>query len=195
MKTYGMRLLTIVVMFFVLILSGHVTAQASAVAIVSVQTPASAPLVGSSFDVLVNIGSVSDLFSYQFDLSFNPAVISATGMSEGPFLATGGSTMFLPGSIDNVAGTIAFTANSLVGEVPGINGAGTLVTINFQALASGSSSMDLSNVILLNSSFSDIPFVTIAGTVSPSAVPLPSSLWLIGPGLMGLIGLKRKYLG
>jgi hypothetical protein len=26
-------------------------------------------------------------------------------------------------------------------------------------------------------------------------VPIPDALWLFGPGLVGLIGLKRKYLG
>ena len=180
-----------VLLFFVLILSSQVSARADA--IVSVQTPVSAPLVGSSFDALINIGSVSDLYAYQFDVNFNPGVILATGMSEGPFLATGGSTIFIPGSIDNVAGTITFTANSLVGAVPGVNGAGTLVTINFQALAKGSSPIDLSNVMLLDSSFATIAATSVGSTVSP--VPLPSSLWLIGPGLMGLIGLKRKYLG
>jgi len=28
-----------------------------------------------------------------------------------------------------------------------------------------------------------------------SAAPIPGAVWLFGPGLAGLIGLKRKYLG
>jgi len=33
---------------------------------------------------------------------------------------------------------------------------------------------------------------TYAFTVAPSAVPLPSAVWLFGSGLLGLIGLARR---
>jgi hypothetical protein len=36
---------------------------------------------------------------------------------------------------------------------------------------------------------------TLNGTISGNPVPVPPSLFLLAPGLLGLIGLKRKYLG
>jgi len=33
------------------------------------------------------------------------------------------------------------------------------------------------------------------GTLYANPVPIPGALWLFGPGLLGLVGLKRKYLG
>ena len=38
-------------------------------------------------------------------------------------------------------------------------------------------------------------FQSVAFPSSPSATPIPGTAWLLGSGLVGLIGLKRKYLG
>ena len=40
--------------------------------------------------------------AYQFDLSFDPAILAPTGVTAGLFLS--GGTGFIPGTIDNVAG-------------------------------------------------------------------------------------------
>jgi hypothetical protein len=39
--------------------------------------------------------------------------------------------------------------------------------------------------------------VTILGSGGSggSSVPIPGAVWLLGSGLLGLIGLKRKFLG
>jgi hypothetical protein len=33
------------------------------------------------------------------------------------------------------------------------------------------------------------------GGINATAIPIPGALWLLGSGLLGLIGLKRKFLG
>jgi hypothetical protein len=38
------------------------------------------------------------------------------------------------------------------------------------------------------------PFIA-AATVEANPVPIPSALYLLAPGLLGLVGFKRKYLG
>ena len=68
--------------------------------------------IGSTIDVNVQIADGADLYAYQFDLTFNPAILSASTMSEASFLAGGGSTFFIPGAIDNVLGSITLTANT-----------------------------------------------------------------------------------
>ncbi len=37
--------------------------------------------------------------------------------------------------------------------------------------------------------------VTYGGTFATSAVPIPAALYLLGPGLVGIVGLKRRFLG
>jgi hypothetical protein len=46
---------------------------------------------GQTFNLNVSISGVTDLFSWQFDLSFDHTLLTANSISEGPFLKTGGS--------------------------------------------------------------------------------------------------------
>lgn len=160
--------------------------------LVSIQPIASTVETGSVFALTVNISSVSDLFAFQFDLGFNPAILAAQSVTEGALLPSGGSTFFIPGTIDNTAGTITLTLDSLFGPGPGVSGNGVLASVNFQALAIGASSVTLSNVVLLDSTLSEISFTTQGASVD--AVPEPSGLLLIGSALLGLIAFRRKVL-
>ena len=161
---------------------------------VSIQPSASNQTVGSFFDVFVDISDVSDLYAFQFDVSFNPMVLQAVGLTEGSFLPTGGGTFFIPGTIDNAAGSISFTADSLLGPDPGVTGTGHLAVLAFEAYGEGISTISLSNLILLDSGLSDIPFTLSDGTlnVSKSTVPAPPSVLLLVSGLMGLVGIRKK---
>src|SRR5438552_3229417 len=78
------------------------------------------PVVGTQFRVTV-FGTFSlplDVYAFQFDLAYNPSVIQLADVVEGPFLPMGGTTFFLPGTIDNTAGTVTSVADTLVGPVP-----------------------------------------------------------------------------
>lgn len=177
-------------MSIILLISG----QGFASTVVSIQPSASNQTVGSFFNVFVDISDVSDLYSFQFDISFNPMVLQAVGLTEGSFLPTGGGTFFIPGAIDNAAGSISFTADSLLGPDPGVTGTGHLAVLSFEAFGEGISTISLSNLILLDSGLSDIPFTLSDGTVnvSKSTVPGPPSILLLIFGLMGLVGIRKK---
>jgi hypothetical protein len=151
--------------------------------------------VNDDFDVPVTITGASDLYAYQFDLTFDPNVLQLLSIDEGSFLGTAGSTFFIPGTIDNVLGSATFTADSLLGPGPGAVGSGTLATFNFQAVAGDITALDLANVVLLNSNLNDIGFMTAGGTVTVqsavAAAPEPGLTCLIGLIISAMIGRSK----
>jgi hypothetical protein len=164
-------------------------------AVVSVQ-PASTTIAPAGTATLdVNISGVTDLFGFQFDVLFGASTLSATSETEGTFLGTGGTTFFVGGTIDNVGGSVANTANTLIGAISGVNGGGTLAVLEFTGLAPGTTTVDLANVTLIDSSFNPISFTTEDASVTvEGAVPTPepSSLLLLGFGVISLAGLARR---
>ena len=156
-------------------------------AILSVQPSTTTANTGELFSVNIDVSGVTDLYAFQFDVTFDPNILGFSSITEGSFLTGGGTTSFIPGT--DVDGTLSFTADTLVGPVTGTSGDGTLATLSFWALSPGSSPIDLSNVILLDSSFADISATTVNGSV---AVPEPGVLLLLATGLGALwIGRHR----
>lgn len=178
----------LVPMLFVLGLAlGAGPAPATTVSLVA--DPAAVP-VGGSFAVDVHVADVTDLFAFQFDLAFDPAVVQASAVLEGGFLASGGGvTSFIPGSIDNGAGTVSFTANTLLGPAGAASGDGVIVRLLFQALAEGHSELLLGNLVLLDAALADIDATVGSGRVTvaaPNAVPEPASALLAAFALAAL---------
>jgi hypothetical protein len=141
--------------------------------------------VGDTFTVPISITDAEELISWQFDLSFDPTILRANAVTEGPFLSEAGTktTLFSPGVIDNGAGQITLVTDSFVDLPPGPSGSGVLANIEFEALAMGVSPLVLSNVFL---NFSGSGFETQDGqvTVLPrGVVPGPSPLMLVSLGL------------
>jgi len=160
---------------------------------ISIVGPASSPTVGDTFAVDVDVIGITDLYAFQFDITFNPVLLSAVSVTEGAFLPSGGTTFFVPGTIDNVGGTVAATADTLIGSIPGVSGDGTLAMFDFTALAPGTSALSFANEILLDSSLNDstadTTFQNGSVTVSSAStsVPEPSSFVLLFIAVLGLV--------
>jgi len=165
-------------------------------AVVSVQPTSSTIPSGGTATLDVDISGVSDLYAFQFDVLFGAANVSATSEIEGSLLSSGGTTFFIPGTIDNVGGSVTATADTLIGAISGVNGSGTLAVLEFTGLAPGITSIDLANVVLLDPDFNSIDFTIQDGSLtvksSVATTPEPSGLLMLGIGLVGLVGLSRR---
>lgn len=169
--------------------SASTWAQATTVSMTASPNPV---VQGSPLSVNVRIANVSDLYGFQFTLSFNPAVLRALTVTEGAFLPGGGSTFFSAGTIDNTVGRVSFVFDSLVGAIPGVSGNGTLASFSFATIGVGSSVLSFSDTLLLNSALLDIPASFQPLTVSVSPIPEPASVAMFALGLAGLAAFARR---
>lgn len=177
------------------ILAGALLSVAPAFAApnVTLSGPASAT-PGSTIQLTVAASDFSDLYAYQFDVSFNAAAFNVASVTEGNLLATQGTTFFDGGTVDNSNGTVSFILNTLIGPGSGATGSGSLATLTFNVGSSftGSSSIGITNFVALDSALNPID-VSVQG-LTVSAVPEPSALalTLAGLGFLGGLKLKRK---
>jgi hypothetical protein len=123
-------------------------------------------VVGQSFSVYIKISDVTDLYGWEFKLSWNPNLLDVIDVTEGPFLKQGGDTFFTK-KINNTAGYILVDC-TLLGDVPGVSGDGTLASVKFYAEEEGSTVLDLYDTILLNSLEQTIPHTANDGSVTVS---------------------------
>ena len=128
--------------------------------------------LNESFIVNVNVSicNVLDLYGYEFKLFYNSSVLNGSQVIEGPFLNSAGNDAFfwVVAFDDHYNSThgIVWVDSCLTGDVLGVNGNGTLVTIKFKSLAVGSSQLSLDDVKLVDSRKNSIPCQSIDGSVT-----------------------------
>jgi len=118
-----------------------------------------------SFSINITVSRMPDLYSWEFTLMWNATLLNATSVTEGPFLKSGGGSTNPYNETDNDVGRI-YANNTLLGIVPGVSGAGTLVTITFLVKTTGGTTLDLQNTKLLNSTGGEIQHIAGDGQFS-----------------------------
>jgi len=136
---------------------------------VQVDPPSSNVAVLATFNINITVTDVQNLTGWEFKLFYKNAVLNCTGVTQGPFLMTGGST-FMTKQINNnynsTHGRI-LAGCALLGQNVSANGSGTLTTVTFRAVGGGDSVLDLVDTKLSDEKIppQPIPHSAVDGTV------------------------------
>ena len=91
------------------------------------------------FTVELKVTSITNLKGYSVTLSYNPTLLSLQEVTEGPFFSSKGKTFFYK-KVDDTKGTILIDC-AILGPEVSVSGEGTLATLSFTSLKSGSTNL------------------------------------------------------
>ena len=94
------------------------------------------PQIGDTINVVIDLGTVTDLYAVSFDLIYDPAVLDYTGAVEGNLLnSDGGATLFYAAPLDgNEANGVIVVGGSRSGDIGGVSGSGNVATLTFDVI-------------------------------------------------------------
>ncbi len=166
-----------------------------------VVAPSSWPTGGGNFTVEIRIENVGPLGlgSYEWQLSFDPALVQFVGVADGSFLgSTGRNVSFceMPSGVDPSEGSVRFGCATTGFTPAGSTGSGLLSTLTFSPVSSGASPLELDWVSLSDATedYDDLPTsragacIAIgagascaAPTTAPPATATPSTGGTVAP--------------
>ena len=113
--------------------------------------------VNDTFSIDIQVGHVTNLAGWQFDIVFDSNLLEAINVSEGDFLKTdGGATFFQSGRIDNAAGKITGLIAGRISE-GGVSGTGSLLQVRLKAKSEGETELALQNFLFGSDTEESIP--------------------------------------
>jgi len=141
---------------------------------VCIQPDLSSVRLGQRVTVGAVANGVADLGAYQFELTFDPAVVSFVSIANGTFLGSTGRAVLCVSPIVS-AGSVRIACSTLGPEPPpGPSGSGVLAVVTFQGIAAGVSPLTFANTILTNPAAVPIGITLAGGSISVTdATPTP----------------------
>jgi hypothetical protein len=123
-------------------------AMAQTATVVSVTTPGQVE-TEEQFVISVVVEPGAEIAGVQFDLAFDPSLVTVDSVAEGDLLSQdGANTYFSPGSIDNVSGNIDGVAGAIITPGQTVSATGTFAVITVTAgTEEGTCPFTLSGVI------------------------------------------------
>jgi hypothetical protein len=172
-KTLYFLIIVITVLVLSLGLVPMNTALADGPTLVSVSAP-SAVNPGEQFTVDIAVEPGTAIAGLQFNLAFDPAVVTADSVAEGNLLSQGGaSTYFSAGTIDNVAGTISGVAGAITTPGQSVATPGTFAVITMTAGSQGGTSpLTLSGVVVGDINGQAVEMSVVSGEVIINQAPV-----------------------
>jgi chitodextrinase len=170
---------SVVIAFIMVLVFSSLTlvGQADTPTIVTVAPVSQTVAAGDSVVVTVNCSPARPVKGFELKISFNPSILHAGPISEGDFFS-GYTTFFSPGTINNQAGTVINVYDLIVGQ-GNVTSNGSLVSITFTGVSSGTSAVTLYGVRLTNETeYINVSVVsgsiTVTGGGTPPVNPPPS---------------------
>ena len=112
-----------------------------------------------TFTLDIGAKDVFDMAGWQFDITFDPAILEAVNVTEGDFLKKDGvTTFFQGGTINNASGKITGFTAARLSTTRGVSGTGTLLQVTFEAKSAGETVLELQN----------LEFGDVTGTLIPA---------------------------
>jgi general secretion pathway protein D len=105
---------------------------------------------GSNIAVTLSIEAGTDVASAPMQIQYDPKMLRLNDVVRGGFLSSDGQQPVFTKNILNDMGVASIQLNRQPGT-PGVSGSGPLVTLNFQAAASGITTIAIPNLTLRNS--------------------------------------------
>ncbi|MEN6348685.1 MAG: VPLPA-CTERM sorting domain-containing protein [Syntrophomonas sp.] len=160
----------------------------------------------AAVDIIATLGAGEIVSAYDFDIAYNSSIVTAIGVTFGTMLGDEllfealTSFNFFSGVVD--LAEVSFLSDT---DLALLQGAGpiTLATLFFSGDNPGTSPLSFINYGLGGNDIKgaeNIPYdspilndgsITVRGGGAP--VPIPAAVWLLGSGLIGLVGLRRKF--
>ena len=168
----GREILKKSVLIFILLLISMVVlspATSSPTTALSVNPPTiidETKVAGTTFTINITVTEVIDLLTFDFRLNYSTAVLTVTEITLGSFFPE--NSVVWKEEIDDTVGSVRYLVSMPFGtpQGGGMNGSGTLATINFTVDSYGESSLDLCNTKLSDSYGSPIPHEVYDGYFS-----------------------------
>lgn len=104
-----------------------------------------APGVGDTISVDFSVANAAELFSYGFEIAYDPSVLALSSVTQGTFLSESGiaATSFQAGLQDGTEGILLVAEARTIDPKTGVNGTGTLFTAMFDVIGGAGAQTDL----------------------------------------------------
>lgn len=97
-----------------------------------------------SFTININVINVTNLMGYDFELGYNNSIVTATEVNVGDFFPK--DSFVIKREIDSTNGIVWVAVLTPIGSHLKVSGSGTLATVRFKAISTGSCVLKLYNI-------------------------------------------------